>query len=343
MTCHDGFTLNDLVSYDRKHNEANGEAEPRRQRRQPVSWDCGVEGPSDDPAIEALRERQVRNLLAIELLSVGVPMLLMGDEVRRTQAGNNNAYCHDERASWFDWRARRAACRPPPLLRRTDRRAPRGCGPSSTRRRTSRWPSCSSGRAWSCTGRASASPTPATSRARSPSHAAGEQLVLHVIFNACWEPLAFELPAASGHQAWRRIVDTSLSSPHDLASAADAAPVEGDSYPAGPRSVVVLAARRTAERGAERQGARRDDRSGPRRHGARADGGSPATRGGAGLARARGTGGARTWPSAAGARCARTTAPTATRGRRSRTTTPGRGPTAGTRTGWRASPTCSGA
>ncbi len=102
VTCHDGFTLNDLVTYDRKHNEANGENN-RDGTDENLSWNCGVEGPTDDPAVESLRNRQVKNMLAVTLLSVGMPMLLMGDEVRRTQRGNNNAYCHDDDLTWFDW------------------------------------------------------------------------------------------------------------------------------------------------------------------------------------------------------------------------------------------------
>ena len=102
VTCHDGFTLNDLVSYNHKHNEANGE-DNRDGADDNRSWNCGVEGPTDDPAIEALRNRQVKNFLAVTLLSLGVPMILMGDEVRRTQRGNNNAYCQDNETSWFDW------------------------------------------------------------------------------------------------------------------------------------------------------------------------------------------------------------------------------------------------
>ena len=102
VTCHDGFTLNDLVSYDQKHNEANGEGS-RDGHNDNLSWNCGVEGESDDPAVEALRNRQVRNFAAILMLSRGVPMLLAGDEVRRTQLGNNNAYCQDNPISWFDW------------------------------------------------------------------------------------------------------------------------------------------------------------------------------------------------------------------------------------------------
>ena len=102
VTCHDGFTLNDLVSYNHKHNEANEEGS-RDGSDTNLSWNCGVEGPTDDPEIERLRHRQVKNLLAVTLLAVGTPMLSMGDEVRRTQRGNNNAYCQDNETSWFDW------------------------------------------------------------------------------------------------------------------------------------------------------------------------------------------------------------------------------------------------
>ncbi|HZV82595.1 MAG TPA: glycogen debranching protein GlgX, partial [Geobacteraceae bacterium] len=102
ITCHDGFTLNDLVSYNHKHNEANGE-DNRDGSDDNLSWNCGVEGPTDDPVIEALRNRQVKNFLAVNLLALGTPMILMGDEVRRTQGGNNNSYCQDNEIGWFDW------------------------------------------------------------------------------------------------------------------------------------------------------------------------------------------------------------------------------------------------
>ena len=102
ITCHDGFTLNDLVSYNHKHNEANGENN-RDGSDDNLSWNCGAEGPTDDQAIEALRNRQVKNFLTLVMLAAGTPMLLMGDEVRRTQRGNNNAYCQDSDISWFDW------------------------------------------------------------------------------------------------------------------------------------------------------------------------------------------------------------------------------------------------
>jgi glycogen operon protein len=102
VTCHDGFTLRDLVSYNAKHNEANGE-DNRDGNPQNLSWNCGVEGPTSDPAVLALRRRQAMNLVAILLLSQGVPMLLGGDEFLRTQGGNNNGYCHNSSLSWFDW------------------------------------------------------------------------------------------------------------------------------------------------------------------------------------------------------------------------------------------------
>jgi isoamylase len=102
VTCHDGFTLNDLVSYDRKHNLANGE-QNRDGSNDNRSWNSGVEGPSDDPAIIALRQRRAKNMMATLLLSQGVPMLLAGDEFLRTQGGNNNAWCQDNAISWVDW------------------------------------------------------------------------------------------------------------------------------------------------------------------------------------------------------------------------------------------------
>ena len=102
ITCHDGFTLNDLVSYNDKHNEANGE-DNRDGINENLSWNCGFEGETENPEIDAFRRRQIKNFAAILLLSLGVPMILAGDEVRRTQKGNNNAYCQDNEINWFDW------------------------------------------------------------------------------------------------------------------------------------------------------------------------------------------------------------------------------------------------
>jgi len=103
LTCHDGFTLNDVVSYAAKHNAANGH-DNHDGSDENYSANYGVEGPSDDPVIERLRKRQIKNMLATLMLSRGVPMLFGGDEFRRSQSGNNNAYCQDNEVSWYDWR-----------------------------------------------------------------------------------------------------------------------------------------------------------------------------------------------------------------------------------------------
>src|SRR5207248_9895201 len=102
VTAHDGFTLQDLVSYNEKHNEANGE-DNRDGTDDNRSWNCGVEGPTDDPDVLALRATQRRNFLATLILSQGIPMIVGGDEMGRTQQGNNNAYCQDDEISWYDW------------------------------------------------------------------------------------------------------------------------------------------------------------------------------------------------------------------------------------------------
>jgi glycogen operon protein len=102
ITTHDGFTLEDLVTYENKHNEANGE-DNRDGTDDNRSWNCGVEGPCDDPGVVALRRRQASAMLATLLLSIGVPMLVAGDEMGRTQGGNNNAYCQDNQLSWLNW------------------------------------------------------------------------------------------------------------------------------------------------------------------------------------------------------------------------------------------------
>src|SRR5581483_2780814 len=102
VTAHDGFTLADLVSYNDKHNEANGEDNNDGESHN-RSWNCGAEGPTDDPEVRTLRRRQQRNFLATLFLSQGVPMILGSDEMGRTQGGNNNAYCQDNEVSWLDW------------------------------------------------------------------------------------------------------------------------------------------------------------------------------------------------------------------------------------------------
>ena len=103
VTVHDGFTLNDLVSYNDEAQRGQRRGQPATASNDNFSWNCGVEGPTDDPIVETLRNRQVKNFFTLLLTAVGAPLIQMGDEVRRTQQGNNNAYCQDNELSWFDW------------------------------------------------------------------------------------------------------------------------------------------------------------------------------------------------------------------------------------------------
>jgi isoamylase len=241
VTCHDGFTLNDLVSYDRKHNEANGE-DNRDGADDNRSWNCGAEGQTDAAEVDRLRNRQVKNFLTVTMLSLGMPMILMGDEVRRTQRGNNNAYCQDNEISWFDWRlvAKHADVhRFVTLL--TARRLRRDV--EHERRRMSLnqllrqakiawhgvklhqpdWSACSHSVAF-------------TAEIRK------EKLLFHLILNAYWEPLDFELPPVGDEEGnpWRRWIDTALDSPQDIVEWQRSPSITGSTYRAEPRSVVVF-------------------------------------------------------------------------------------------------------
>jgi isoamylase len=241
VTCHDGFTLNDLVSYDRKHNEANGEND-RDGANDNRSWNCGAEGPTDDPVVEKLRNRQVKNFLTVTMLSVGMPMLLMGDEVRRTQRGNNNAYCQDNETSWFDWtlltkhadilrfvtllNARRVLRDPKPERQRVSlNQLLRGVNLvwHGIKLNQPDWGENSHSIAFTVEIRE-------------------ERLLFHVIFNAYWQPLDFELPQVDSprENQWRRWIDTGLDSSHDIVEWETAEPVPGYVYGAAARSVVVL-------------------------------------------------------------------------------------------------------
>jgi isoamylase len=237
VTCHDGFSLNDLVSYDHKHNEANGE-QNRDGADDNRSWNCGVEGPTDDPAIETLRNRQVKNYLAVTMIALGVPMILMGDEVRRTQGGNNNAYCRDDESNWFDWslvKKHADVHRFVTLL--AQRRLLRDV--EHEQQRVSLTQLIAAGtKAWHGVklnqpdfGENSHSIAFTVEMAR-------QRMLVHMILNAYWEPLEFDVPPAPG--PWRRWIDTSLASPDDIVDWKTAPPAPGHTYRAGPRSVVVL-------------------------------------------------------------------------------------------------------
>jgi isoamylase len=239
VTCHDGFTLSDLVSYDSKHNEANGENN-RDGANDNRSWNCGVEGPTEDPAIDKLRTRQVKNFFTVTMLAPGMPMMLMGDEVRRTQGGNNNAYCQDNETSWFDWTlvAQRADVhRFVTLLnarrvrRDVEHERPRVALNELIRQADITWHGVKLGEPdW----RPSSHSIAFTARFTMAPY--------HVILNAYWEPLEFELPPLvhGAREPWRRWIDTALDSPHNIVEWERAPSVSGHRYRAQSRSVVVL-------------------------------------------------------------------------------------------------------
>ncbi|PIE21891.1 MAG: glycogen debranching enzyme GlgX [Planctomycetota bacterium] len=241
VTCHDGFTLNDLVSYEEKHNEANG-ADAGSGASWNTSSNHGVEGPSDDPEIEALRSRQAKNLLTILLTALGTPMLLMGDEIRRTQRGNNNPYCVDAELSWFDWslvdehsdllRFTKALIE---LRQHTDLRGTAADLPLESLLESAdiEWHGTKIGvpdfsdpaRVMSFTAQSRRYPR-----------------LWHMIFNGSDYDLEFELPEVPRDlgTGWFRVLDTHLASPQDLVPLEAAPQVTSPGYWASPRSIVLL-------------------------------------------------------------------------------------------------------
>ncbi|MGK7905988.1 MAG: glycogen debranching protein GlgX [Synechococcus sp.] len=239
ITCHDGFTLNDLVAYNQKHNHDNGE-DNQDGTNQNFSWNCGIEGETDDLDVQSLRLRQIKNLLTIQFFCQGTPMVLMGDEVRRTQRGNNNAYCQNNDLSWFDWDAvdrefdlwcfvRRLIDFTQKLeLFSQEKRLEVSYG--SHRPHISwhgvnlcqpDWGEHSHSLAFSL---------------RHPD--AGEYL--HVMLNAYWEPLDFELPVLGKGERWYRVIDTELPLSDSFCQLDAADEVAGYRYRVGSRSSVVL-------------------------------------------------------------------------------------------------------
>jgi glycogen operon protein len=245
VTCHDGFTLNDLVFHNEKHNEANGEGN-RDGSDHNLSWNCGVEGASDDAGVERLRRRQIKNFFVILLIPVGVPMLQMGDEIRRSQRGNNNAYCQDNEISWLDWS----------LL---DRHLDLFRFVQTLISHRLRWMEAGGVASFQLSlnellrtaeidwhGVRLGSPDwTDNSHSIALTLRAGRGLLpcwLHVIFNAYWEALDFDLPAVpkTAVLGWQRWIDTSLDSPEDINDPPTAPPVPGTQYRVAPRSVAAL-------------------------------------------------------------------------------------------------------
>jgi isoamylase len=238
VACHDGFTLNDLVSYNEKHNERNGENN-RDGANDNRSWNCGVEGPTTDPAVEKLRNRQIKNFFTITQLALGVPMILMGDEVRRTQGGNNNAYCLDDETNWFDWsfiEKHKDIHRFVSIL--NERRLLRDTEPERQRRSLDQLLR-ESNRSWHGVKLNQPDWGEWSHSVALSLELAKENLLIHLIFNAYWAPLEFELPENVG-KSWRRWIDTGLDSPEDIVPWLSAPTVSGKTYRAEPRSVVLV-------------------------------------------------------------------------------------------------------
>ncbi len=215
VTCHDGFTLNDLVSYNEKHNEPNGEGN-RDGTDDNRSWNCGVEGPTSDQAVESLRTRQIKNFYTVTMLSLGVPMILMGDEVRRTQRGNNNDYCHDDETNWLDWSL---------LEKHSDihrfvqhlcaRRVMVDLDHERNRVSISRM-LAESQKAWHGVRLLEPDWSDQSHSVALSAMLPKERIQFHLILNSYWEPLDFELPKVAKGKPWRRWIDTALESPDDI-------------------------------------------------------------------------------------------------------------------------------
>jgi glycogen operon protein len=239
VTCHDGFTLNDLVSFERKHNEENRE-ENRDGNNDNLSWNVGVEGETDDATISAIRARQVRNFFALTLLSIGTPMICMGDELRRTLRGNNNAYCQDNEISWLDWGLMNKHADifrfvkgliNSRLLR--DLSKPEFSMTLNKLMETGelRWHGVRLNQPdWSDDSHTISF----TSRSLSGN------LETHFIINAYRETLRFELPVLESARKWRRWIDTSRVSPNDIHDWDQAPIVDAKEYPVDAHSIVVL-------------------------------------------------------------------------------------------------------
>jgi isoamylase len=246
VTCHDGFTLWDLVSYGRKHNEANGE-DNRDGLTENFSWNCGVEGPTEDARILDLRRRQAKNLVATLLLSQGVPMLLAGDELLRTQRGNNNAWCQDNDISWLDWglatrnadflrfvREMIALRKQHSVLRR--RTFFRNRGPNGTWEPDIIWHGTEPNKPdFSPTSRTLAFALNGRQTEREP------DCDFYIACNAWRDALSFRIPPAPSGKPWLRVVDTALAAPLDIVDGPERPVVHPNAaYMVAPHSLIVL-------------------------------------------------------------------------------------------------------
>jgi glycogen operon protein len=245
VTCHDGFTLYDLVAYNGKHNDANGE-DNRDGSNDNDSWNCGVEGPTDDPGVNALRRRQIKNALALLLVSQGVPMLLMGDEVGRSQGGNNNTYCHDSELNWLDWGLLQAnrelftfvqrllAFRKAHPVLRNRYAVKNGDGGAAV----VSWHGTQAWNAdWGGYARTLAMMIAGGQLRQRP----GTADTIYVAINMHWEAQTFELPALPDGWRWHVFANTGAAAPHDTRPVGAETPLSDQHWLlVGDRSVVIL-------------------------------------------------------------------------------------------------------
>ncbi len=236
VTCHDGFCLSDLVSYDAKHNEANGNGN-RDGSDHNLSWNCGWEGyDGAPPDVVALRKRQVRNFCCLLFLANGTPMLRAGDEFMQRQGGNNNPYNQDNETSWLDWDLLRTNADVFRFFSRmiAFRKAHPSLGRSRFWRDDVRWHGVGDAPDFSYDSRSLAWFLDGASQGDDD---------LYVMVNAYWEPLTFEIQDGQAGD-WHRVVDTSRESPDDFAETGREVPIDGLQYVVGPRSIVVALCRR---------------------------------------------------------------------------------------------------
>jgi isoamylase len=240
ITCHDGFTLNDLVSYDSKHNERN-QSQNSDGTNANLSWNCGEEGPSIDRAVERLRVQQIKNAFALTLLSVGTPMLLMGDEVRRTQKGNNNGYCLNDESGWFDWDLCNRNAEIFRFVQELIRmRLQFDYGMSGDAISLEDF-LCDARIIWHGTtvDKPDWGPDSHSIAVAFQNHS--QSNLRYLAINSYWERLQFELPPLPVPSSyWIRRIDTSLDSPNDIVHAEQGSAVSGLSYVVNPRSIVLL-------------------------------------------------------------------------------------------------------
>ncbi|MDZ8225125.1 MULTISPECIES: glycogen debranching protein GlgX [unclassified Nostoc] len=242
ITCHDGFTLNDLVSYNYKHNEANGEGN-RDGIDENLSWNCGFEGETDNLEIDTLRRQQIKNFIAILFLSQGVPMIVGGDEARRTQKGNNNAYCQDNEISWFDWNLVQKNADIFRFCKRIIEFRKCHCNPTLRRRHFFSGEVNERGLtdiAWHGTKLFSPDWNDPNSRVLALTMGGFDgNADIHVMLNMHWEELHFELPFLLDRE-WYKVIDTAESTPMDIVEPGKETIVAGDICLVKGRSVVVL-------------------------------------------------------------------------------------------------------